>query len=58
MHIFSYNITENYLTSFAHNSVSKGPNNFKFGTKTLHENENHMSSLLVVNRGKLLLFTS
>ena len=34
--IFPYDIIENSPTSFANNSVFIGPNNFKFGTKTLY----------------------
>ena len=34
--IFSYNITENSLTSLAHNSVFIDPNNFKFCNKTYY----------------------
>ena len=32
--IFPYNIIEHSPTSFAHNSVFIGPNDFKFGTET------------------------
>ena len=32
--IFPYDIIENSPTSLAHNSVFKGPDNFKFGTET------------------------
>ena len=32
--IFPYNIIENVPTSFVHNSVLIGPNDFNFGTET------------------------